>query len=301
MRNNRYTNFLLIWLAVYSINRIYAQQNWVVVHLASGDSVKGALLEMSSESVRLDLDGSSITQAINAINIDYIFISATQERVYYPLNETSNISSPLIKKLLKRKKHIPHPREVSLFGCYGSTGNMFESVKDAEGGNYRSGGLLQFGLRYHFHTVVPGGIGSFVEFSYYHTSISTNVVTYNPVNYSAIAQKRNVGVNNFSINYSWHTVNMGYNSYLNFLIGFSLFSMNGGDEIGLVNNAFGVRLGGGSVIGILPKINLMVNFLVDLTYLGSETKTTIVGTREKRPKTAGGLYFINWGLMYDLK
>jgi len=273
---------LILIILVFSAE-IFAQQKLhAVVYLKNGNQVNGVLMKYSASMAQIAPGGDISFQNFYADQIDSMRIIETKQIIYFKTTIVTEKEKPAPVGDIVTTQKTSVERRWSLIAATGPAWIFYEAT-DMAGFN-NSPLCNRFAIRYHPQKDSPLGGGEFIELALYHTNL--------------VMVRVNVksSLNVFALNYGLVRYMGNGQSYIDLLLGISIHSLNHGESMGLSNSYLGIRLGLGMVIPLAPRYNLTVNGSVDITYTGR--KKDMFG--QEHATSAGGLTFLNAGLMYDL-
>ncbi|NQU05029.1 MAG: hypothetical protein HQ568_02970 [Calditrichaeota bacterium] len=267
----------------------------VVVNLKDGNEIRGTLIELISDHVKIDPEGPLSLQVFYADDISFVYFIKKGEKIAFPLD--SQNSSVEIEKFLKykKKKLEFETRKWSIIGAYGKVGSILRDAVSFSGSDNESNTIIQLGIRYHFNKKDPTRGGGFAELSYHRF----NLKPISNVPYSESPENENLVISRvsyYNLNIGYASRNLGRNSYLHFTFGVSKYRITNTEFSDLQDGYIGIGFGLGCVIGIYPRFSIITTAAIDITYTGTRTDWS----GQEVATSDGGIVFFTVGILYDL-
>jgi hypothetical protein len=299
--NRKHLQFVLIILCITLLTGfIFAQNYNVKVITSSGNEIKGLLLHISSNGVRLDPEGPVSLRFIKSDHIQSVYIIELDKELTYPLLD-SDIPAEVSGDLEVSTKHLGGFSDFALSAAVGQA---------YAGGDYYEG--FDSGLTYHFRGTyfLPSDSRFdsrfFISFSYYSCTIA-------PEENSLYISGMNItfddmDIDQYALEMGRTTDIIGKDSYLFFLFGLVYMDHEikaTGEYYGdtasdtYTEDKFALRFEVGGNIGINPQLGLGLSLGIDLVL--SKNQNNDPYSYNSSPTTASGT-ILNFaaGLNFEL-
>jgi hypothetical protein len=286
----------------------------VVVNMKDGSTVRGALLELASESVTIDPEGPVSFRLITSAEAVSVYLADLNRTFAFPIN-LQEIPRKLLKKSTARPTYTSGFRPFALFAWGGiATSGLGGDKQYYEG--FGSGATFRIEARYHFPNHDTRHARAFIGLSYQYSSLnSTEDVLAGWDYYSGnplYVVFDPVKISHYALELGATTPILGKDSYLYFLMGLVSLqnSLTGRGELRdshgnvtgrlapvTTHDAQGaLRFGAGGVIGLTDRFGLVIDGTIDLLYAGVEQE--YYGT--SHPVSNGDVPSLTVGVTYEL-
>lgn len=296
---------IVISLLIFTIGE--AKTYHVTILTKDGKEIKGELIQLAPEGVRIDPEGPVSFSLYKAERLVSVYITELDQTFNYPLAEQDIPKDLLSTKKLPRKYGEGFPRFLGAFS-YGA-------VTAGDDGYYEgfgSGSTFHLNLRYLFADDDPHSSRFFIGFSYYRSSPKADsyrgFIGYDEYGYPVYATiEFKLNINHYALEFGGTSRSFGKDSYLYWIFGAAILDNNisipldsgnnDSPELSYDDSVLGIRFGGGLVIGIASRLGILLSLEADFVYSGSYTDEY----GQQRPTATGWLPNATAGLVYGFK
>jgi len=317
-QKKNYRIILAAVLLLFCLGHVTEAKDYnVVVSLKDGSSVKGILLQLTEEGVKIDPEGAVSFRSIADEEIDSVYVEKLDRTLLYPLSageippELSGLNSKVRVSMGRTL-----PRETSGFRTFALTltgGIVTTGPGDKEYyEGFTTGPTYQVGLRFNIPEDDPHSNRIFLGLLYHYSSIHAEdesiLMGWDEFGVPIYMVFDPLHVQNIGFEIGATTNTIGTDSYLYGLIGLSFLKHTltaraeyDGTTLAstTVNDSqTGIRLGGGGVIGLSSRTGIEIKVAWDLLLSRSSSNYYYYG--QTSPESNGGLLSLTVGLCFDL-